>query len=205
MWQYLIPAGIQTTSSLLKYGTRKKTPSFANTSYGRYLRKLREEGKYSPEVRSRMLGQVSSQAGNVAQQERARTRGLLEYSNMGESIAGIRELNAPGLERMRTVAGAGERLGIENELSKQQAGLQYAQLDTASQMQRKQEAQQAIGDLIGGFEGAGMMGITEYLGNLEYEELLNIYKKLMGGGDYTGGLQMQQPYTSNIKSLGRWR
>ncbi len=155
---WLIPAGIQAGSSALKYLTRKKSPSFRGSAYGRYLKKTGQEGRYSASARQGILGQVSSRAGNVAGQERARTRGYLEAKGLGGSIAGVGELAKPGLERQRIVAGASERLNVENELSKQRAQEAYAMRSHESRMQRAQEEQRSRSELFGGLAGAAVSG-----------------------------------------------
>jgi len=197
---WAIPVGMQAGSSLLKYATRKRTPSFGGSAYGKYLKQTSREGIYSPEIRSRMLGQVSSQAGNVAQQERSGIRGYLEARGMGGSIAGARTLAEPGQQRMRTVSGASERLGIENELSKQRAREAYAQGSYQTGLQHSVEKSQARSELIGGLTGAGMAGYQGYQQDKYVTELggipgMEAYAKAARAG-------VNLPYSARPKEQG---
>ncbi len=187
---WAIPAAIQAGTALAKYATRKKTPSFEGTKYGKYLRRIGEEGRFSPGERSTMLGQVSSRAGNVAQQERAGIRGYLENRGMGRSIAGTRALNEPGLERMRTVSGATERIELENERSKEAALEEYERARYGSQMQMAGEERQAKSELWGGLAGAAGFGA---------ETALAAYRTRVGyGGDKPDAIDLSDMSESQL-------
>ena len=160
----LAPAAIQGASSLAQYLGRSKKGAFEDTPYGKYLRRLEEEGKYSPKAKSLMLGEVSGRAGALAQQQTASTRGYLESTGMGKSIAGAKLLSAPGRGAMREVAGTARNIELENELAKQQAGREYGTAATRWGEQRAGERTAARQQLVGGLGGALASGITAGVG-----------------------------------------
>lgn len=201
---YLIPSLIQAGGGLLGYATRPKrrpiTPAFETTKYGGLLQKRAREGLYPPSVRGGILRGIGERTGSVAQQERARIRGGLVSRGMGESVAGLRVLGEPGRRRMGILGEAERGLMVESEMGKRQAEEELARLSTEFGMRRsaeeeqiRLEAKQAISDLVGGFAGAGMMGVTDWIERMDYNELMNIYKQLLGAGGegegaYRGGL-----------------
>ena len=155
---WLIPAGIQAGASVLGYLARRKrrTPEFGSTAHGKYLRKIREQGMYSPTAKAGILGEVGKQAGNIEHQERTRIRGYLESIGAGKSISGGKLLSSPGMERLRSVSGEAGKLERQNELSKVTAGEEFARRKTEHRRIRSGEKSEEVGGLVGGLAGAGM-------------------------------------------------
>ena len=148
------PAAISAISSLVGHAGRKKTPSFGNTPYGRYLQKVSEEGMYSPEVEREMVGRVAGQAGNISQIRKAGIRGQLESKGLGNSISGARLLSDPEREQQRTVTDYTSRLDEREGIAKGNALRDFAIGKTQSEGQKRMEDSQAKAKLIGGLGGA---------------------------------------------------
>ena len=161
---WLAPLAIQTGASVLGYLARKKrrTPEFGGTAYGKYLDRIRKEGRYSPIAKSKILGETSRIAGNIEGQERTNIRGYLESIGAGKSISGGKLLSSPSMERLRTVSGEAGRLETQNELSKVTAGEEFARRKTESKMLRGQEEAEDKSNLYGGLAGAGMSAYGAY-------------------------------------------
>lgn len=164
------PAAISAGSSLLGWATRRKTPKFDKTAYGKELGKVAREGKFGAGGVSRIVGQVGAKAGNVAQEQTSNIRGYLAARGMGGSIAGARTLASPETDRMRTVGEATERLEGENELSKVQGRKDYASTRYEHDMMRRDESNQARSALVGGLAQAGMSAMRGYAGKRYAEE-----------------------------------
>lgn len=164
---FFIPAAAQTTTSLLQYFLRKKPPRYEETARGKYLMGRSRYGRYSPQARRSILGDVSRATGGVAQQEKASLRGLLTSRGLGDSIAGIRLLSEPEIKRMGILGDVEERLGRESELSKGRARETFATERTGYGEQRRAGEQQARTSLLSGLTQAGMQGYQGYqLGKL---------------------------------------
>jgi len=166
----LAPAAIQAGTSLAGYLGRRKRGPFEDTAYGQYLSRIKEEGRYSPTAKANILGQVSGQAGAVAQRQKVGLRGYLESTGMGRSIAGAKLLSSPGRGVMREVAGATRDIELENELAKLQAGREYGLGKMQYGERRGAEEAQARQQLFGGLGGALASGITTGIGYKAAEE-----------------------------------
>lgn len=175
-----IPAGISAVGALgsYLYKRKKRAPAFKNTDYGIYLKRLSEEGIYSPEQRRIMLNQTGRQAGNVASIRRAKSRGQLVSRGLGGSVTGARLLDRPYREAQRGLAGTAERISMENEQSKRRAAERYAMGQTESRERRRVESRQDVGGLIQGLAGAGQQFAGNYLRGRQIESL----------GEYRKGL-----------------
>lgn len=162
---WMIPAAFELGKTALDYWNARKqrTSRFQDTAYGKHLSKVSREGKYSPAMRRTVLSQVGARSGNIAQQQRAGTRGYLESRGMGSSIAGARLLNEPGRDVMREVSGTTKRLTIENEASKAYAAERLAMGKTSSAERRKAETAQMTSSLVSGLASTGMTGLSGYL------------------------------------------
>ena len=169
---YFIPSGIQLGTSLLAHFMRKKPPRFEETEYGKHLMELSRTGLITPELRRSLLGEVSKRTGGVAQQERSMLSGLLASRGMEKSIAGAGLLAKPGLQSMRSLAGATEGIERQNILSKLKARGELARGMTGSEEARRQEATQARTSLFQGLTQAGMQGYQGYqLGKMAGTEI----------------------------------
>lgn len=171
---FFIPAAAQTTTSLLQYFLRKKPPRYEETARGKYMMGQSRYGRYSPQARRSILGDVSRATGGVAQQEKASIRGLLTSRGLGDSIAGIRLLSEPEIKRMAILGDVEERLGRESELSKGRAREAFATERTGYGEQRRAGEQQARTSLLSGLTQAGMQGYRGYeLGKLAGTEVVD--------------------------------
>jgi hypothetical protein len=155
---WAIPAAVELGSALLSKGN--KTPNPLDTEYGQYLNKVKKQGKYSPAVQSTVMGRVGAEAGNVAQDEVARTRGELEARGMGNSISGIRALATPGLRTQEVVANAADRLTVANEESKAAADERLAGVMGQYRTQRAAEDTADWNRKVGGIAGALKAGVS---------------------------------------------
>ena len=181
---WMVPA-IGGGNSLLGYVTRKKRPGFGKTPLGQELSRVGKEGMYSPEMRGQIMGQVGSQTGNVAEQTKATLRGYLASRGMDNSVAGVRTLASPDLNRQRIMGDTGANLNIQNEQSKANAKMQYAQARTNWGEQGRQEENAARGQLLGGLGNAGMSAVNGYQGytqGLEYNKGIAQVQALMDSG-----------------------
>jgi hypothetical protein len=129
-----IAALIKGGGALAKYGISRYQNSkrkYGNTAMGRELDKIRKQGALSEKFQNNVLGKqnrtLSSQAGSI----QARTQGRLVNQGLEGSIAGTRSLAQPNIERMRELGYTSRDLTAQNEQSKIDAGLQYAQGATA--------------------------------------------------------------------------
>ncbi|MFH1319368.1 MAG: hypothetical protein ABII90_01780 [Bacteroidota bacterium] len=168
-----IPAGISAIGSGINYLARRKkrTPTFASTEYGKYLRQLAEQGIYNPALRQTMIAGAGRQSGNIASQRIAKSKGYLASRGMGNSVAGARLLAQPGIERQRGIQDYEQNLMIKNEMSKQQARQQLAQGITGAEDIRRQEGKEDISQLIGGITGAVGQGVGNYMQLKQLEDL----------------------------------
>lgn len=195
-----IPAAIQGGASLAKFFTRRKTPGFGDTAYGKELQRQSREGMLNPAARSRIVGRAASTAGNVAQTQKSDIRGYLTARGMGNSIAGTRALAEPDMARMRTVSDTAADVEAQNEISKSQARMTYAQARYQHGEQARTERNAATGELLGGLAQAG---ITAYAANrgqtmqTDQNSILAEAQKLMDAGDEDGALNLLLMYQAN--------
>jgi len=159
----LIMAGGKGISSIGKYLTRPKTTPYRTSAMGKYLRRISEQGIYSPAMQSRILGRTTSAAANVAQSRRSKTRGYLESMGMGTSIAGARALDQPLSELQRTASEKASELELANEMSKINALRQYYMGAEQHKAMKEGRATQAKSELFSGLGGAVESGMGSYL------------------------------------------
>ena len=178
---WAIYAGISAAPSVWGYITRKKPRRFEETEYGQRLQEVSEEGAYTPELRRKLIGQVSSAAGGIAQRRKAEIRGRLEAGGIGAgSIAGIRATTEPVLEQMRVVSRAQKDIGVEQERSKVAAKEEIARLSTMSEERRVESERQAKGELAGGLIGAAGAGFGGYINERAFKEAQRRAKEEFG-------------------------
>lgn len=139
-------AGMAASGLGMLFNKRKK---FGQTEYGQKLRQLSEQGIYSGQTLSGMMGQLGKETGNVAQQAKAGLRGRLISQGMGGSIAGQRSITNIDVQRMDQLKKALKDIQMENERLKAQFGLQYAQAATEYDLQNQAQTQGALSDLFG--------------------------------------------------------
>jgi len=129
--------------SLLK-NIFNKQESFADTEYGRKLKKLSERGiDISP-----IISNIGKETGNIAQQEKTALKGRLISQNMGGSIAGQRAISEIDTKRMAMLAKTLENLKAKNEQLKAQYALQYAQQGSQYDLTQQQSEQDALAELL---------------------------------------------------------
>lgn len=139
-------AGMAASGLGMLFNKRKK---FGQTEYGQKLRQLSEQGIYSGQTLSGMMGQLGKETGNVAQQAKAGLRGRLISQGMGGSIAGQRSITNIDVQRMDQLKKALKDIQMENERLKAQFGLQYARAATEYDLQNQAQTQGALSDLFG--------------------------------------------------------
>jgi len=129
---------------------------FEDTAYGKRLKLLSNQGAFSPQARSNIVGGVAREAGGVAQREKAAFRGGLIQRGMEGSIAGQRGLADIGTKAIDTVSRARKDIETRNELSKERARNEFAQGKTSFQERLRQRNEAATGQLVSGLFGAGI-------------------------------------------------
>ena len=139
--QFLIPAGISAAGSIVNYFVARKnqSPPFRGSAYANYLQRIGREGRISPTARRNIIGEVSSRAGNVAQDVRTRLKGYLQSRGFGGSIAGAKLLATPGLRRQEQLGRTAQYITTRNELSKVGAQGEYARQAYRSELRRAAE------------------------------------------------------------------
>jgi len=203
MWPALIAAAAPSIGKIFGglLHRRPRAPRFQDTESGRMLRRRMSQGLYSPTAQQNILGQVSKQAGAVAGEERAAIRGGLAAGGMSRSIAGIRLLNSPDVQRTKIMAGATENLQTQNEMSKETAAGQYAQGADATEAQRREESaarhNEIVDSIIGGVTGAAQAGI----GAFQDEKMYGEYTGFEKGMDQYYALLAAKRYDEAAKFL----
>jgi len=162
-WQYLIPAAIQATGTLLQRNQKVRRPGEELS----YWKQMSKQGIYSPQAKSSMLGTAGREMGNVAQRTTADTRGMLESRGMGRSVAGIRALNEPRMNLMRNLGDFSRNIDAQNEMSKVEGAGQYAGLLDRYNQAKQDVSTQNWNQKVGGLMNAGMMGAQVYAASKE--------------------------------------
>ena len=176
----------QAIGGYLSSRKNRGTRWYKNTAQGKEQLRISREGKYSPQALQTLLGRQGSALGQGANRQRVNLRGFLANRGMENSIAGAGQLRAID-------AGVGERqaeysseLGVENELAKNAARLQYAQgSDAYGAMQRGQNQQQTT-DLMTGIGSAGTSAAGTYQQGQQmsqYNDLMGQYEAAISAGD----------------------
>ena len=158
-----IQAGLLAASLISKQiakNKQKDPTSFDNTAYGKRLKQLMTEGKYSDQQEANMMNKTGGTLGNQAQMATTDYTNRLLGNNMGGSIAGQRGLNEIQATRSQNLSDAVMRIKMEDENSKSQAASDYAKGKTerSDQIRAMQNQQQtdSFGDIsqaIGGIGG----------------------------------------------------
>jgi len=162
-----LPAAVKGVTTGIQYLTRPKrgvtTTPFAETTYGKHLKRREETGLYPPSIRGKMLRRYGETISSGTQRERAGISGGLVSRGMHGSISGLRALGAPERRRTGLISGYGKELDIESELGGLRAGEEYARLSTMTEERRRAEEEQikfqesqAKWGLLGGLGEAGM-------------------------------------------------
>lgn len=154
-----------------------RPPKFAETAYGKRLKQLSETGIYSPTAKSNILGQVGAQTGNVAEQSKVGYKGRLIASGMGGSIAGQRGMTDIDVQRMNQMGTTAKGIETENELSKAQYGLQYAQAATEYGQGRQDYNRNMLTGLVQG----GVQAVGTYAQGLQAEKEFKLKKEQVLG------------------------
>ncbi|MCP4493214.1 MAG: hypothetical protein GY820_38820 [Gammaproteobacteria bacterium] len=137
-----------------KWGNQPK--SFEDTSYGQRLQEIANRGKYTPGMKSNIVGGVSRAAGGIASQARTQLRGNMIHRGMEGSIAGERgagDINTAYMDRVSDTARAVE---FANEQSKVDAKNEYARAKGGYQDRIDQFNQANNASLVGGLVDTGV-------------------------------------------------
>lgn len=195
MIQYL-PAAISGVTTLADYFGRKKNkmPKFKNTAAARELKRVSQQGVYSPEVKNNLLAQQAGQLGQQENQRRMSIKGHLMQSGMENSIAGLSPLMANERYTDAQQRDYGRTLDTQNALSKADARMQYAQASDQWSGARRNERSQRFQGLLGGLADTGMLAAQGYQQgqmqnaaqqrDAQMNDLLNQYEAAMKSGDY---------------------
>ena len=164
--------GIKAGGSLLKWAMnrRNRVPNYADTPEGQYLKRVGEQGLYGGQTRQDILSQAGAQTGNVAQERISAMRGMLTNRGFGNSISGLRLLDAPRSERQRKMGDISTDLSIRNEGTKADARYAYASRYNDYLERRRGESRDSNSDLVGGLTDAGMTGYALWQQEKEAEE-----------------------------------
>lgn len=168
------PYVVSGLASLYKYAKRKKRRPFEETEFGKTLSQIGREGKYSPTTKSKILGLVGAEAGNIASQRVAERRGLLLNRGMGGSIAGIRTITEPRRQVMGELSKTAKELEIENELSKRNAQREFGLGKMQYEEGERQEENVARGELAGGIVGASMGALQSHYQQKQFTQQMGL-------------------------------
>lgn len=172
---YLIPALTTAFSSAMQFWARKKPKPFRSTAEGKYLQEVGREGAISSQTQGIIAGRVGRDAGNVAGQRVSRLRGFLQARGMGGSIAGARLLDQPLQDYQRTVADTRENVTLQNEQTKTNAKMQFAQKSNQYDEVRRQDQNQAIQQFAGGLSSAAQQGFDGYAREKQLDYMSQYY------------------------------
>lgn len=138
-------------------GSRLFQPKFGQTRYGSQLNKIKQQGIYGPAQRSNMLTQAGRQFDVAAAPGIQQTKGRLYQNNMYNSIAAVKTLNQPNIDKGRMMGDTESNMLAANEEARRKARLEYAQAADQDQTERRK----AVTDIGGAAIDMGM----QYLGN----------------------------------------
>jgi len=156
------PAAVSAATSLAEYFGRKKRPKFKDTETARVLKRLSEQGVYSPAARGNLVGRMSGTLGNLANTRKTNLRGWLESRGMGKSIAGRSLIDSVDRDVMKRLSDYARDLDARNELSKANALREYAERAAAWNQRRREEESRARRELFRGLGNALAGGIGAY-------------------------------------------
>ena len=187
---FALAQGVGTGINLLSNIFNRPKP-FGETAYGRRLKQLSEQGIYSPTAKSNILGGVGKETGNIASQAKAGYKGRLISQGMGGSIAGQRGLADIDVQRMGQMGKVAKDIETQNELSKAQYGLQYAQAATDYGQQLRDYDRNTVMGLVQGATGA----LGTYEKGQQYEKEMKLKEKQI-----TGDIANQRKYYDYLKT-----
>lgn len=142
-----------------KNNKRKK---FGDSSLGKELKRIGEEGTFSKKARDVVTGSVARKSASQAQTGKASFAGRLASQGLEGSVAGQRGLSEFDIAQQRDVAESAREVELANEQSKVQARLSYAERKLQDERQREALERQNTEQLIGGLSDVAMQGITAY-------------------------------------------
>ncbi|MBW7995358.1 MAG: hypothetical protein FVQ81_02060 [Candidatus Glassbacteria bacterium] len=160
--------------------------------------KRSREGIYSPTARRAILNVAGRASADTAQSSRAKIRGGLVRGGQIGSISSQRLLAQPGLQRQKTMADQGDRLTTTNELSKVQAGEDFASLQDRLDSGRRESRRQGLGSLLEGGLNAVGAGVETYLQEDALEDLTDFNRRysqidlLIQAGKYDEAQRMME-------------
>ena len=134
---------------------KNRTPEFHRTQTGQFLAKMSREGAYGTDMRRKVVEATSKAASNSAQMGKSSMLGYLEARGMRDSVAAQSGLNEQDMNVQRAVGDAADRIEVENERTKSDAAMRYAQGADAASEARRSETKAANAGLIGGLVNAG--------------------------------------------------
>ena len=153
-----------------KNNQRKK---FGDSSLGKELKRIGEEGKYSQQAQNLITGDVARKSAGVAQTGKAGYAGRLAAQGLEGSVAGQRGMSEFDIQQQRDVAGASRKVQMENEASKVQAKLTFAEQKLRDEREREALQRQNVEQLIGGLgEAAGGL-INAYYSDKDTKDMIN--------------------------------
>ena len=121
------------------------------------------EGIISPEEEALTLGKVGAVSGNIASRNVARRRGFLVSQGFGESIAGEKFVQEPGLETQRQVTAAGKDIALTNVRSKTQASETFARMLDEFVNKKRIDDRESVAELVSGVAGAAQQGFGAFI------------------------------------------
>jgi hypothetical protein len=133
---------------------RKRT-AFKDTDYGRLLAQRAKTGIFTPGMRRKIIGNVGREAGNIAANVAAASRGRLISKGAEGSIAGARGLAEIQSKPVGAVSQARTEIDIRNDLSRIEAAEKLAAGQTDYKMALQERENRLKSELVGGLLGAG--------------------------------------------------
>jgi len=162
------------------FGGNKKPPKFRNTSFGRRLQQVGQQGRISPLARKNILDRTSTVSSNIAQKAQTSFLGRLESAGIGRSVAGLRGLNEIELKNADIIASASKDIETENELTKAQAKTEFARNETGFADRIRTFENQRKNELFEGLGGAAL----DFLGStVDKGPVLNAVNAFRKDGD----------------------
>ena len=181
-----IASGVKALGSFAynKYKNNKRK-KFGDSSLGKELKRIGEEGKFSQKAKGLIQGGANRASANVAQTGKASFAGRLASRGLEGSVAGQRGLNEFDIERQRAVAETGREVELANEGSKVEAKLSFAERKLADEREREGLERANVNQLIGGLGEAPSLGVKAYYGDMATKRRVDAFKNV----DNIGALQ----------------
>jgi hypothetical protein len=182
---------------------RSGQKKFGDTAYAKRLQDRIKHGKYSPEAESRIVGDVSRTAGNIAQRAGAEYRGRLESRGMGRSIAGERGAAEIATKPIEAVTRTRERIATEDEMASEAARDEYAFAKTSYRERLDELKRRNNVELVGGLVDAGAGYATGKMQQSELEANRNLRLDL-GKMRYSDNVVVDPAIEKFQTSYGVW-